>query len=305
MKIITQNLEFFFGEGIHKYAGKTWEHTEEFVQARINHFAELFKAENADVIFLQELASEDVIKRIIDRCGIDYSYFLAKPDNHGIGNAILTKDKNTKFSSIPCVSPLPVFVTGDIDTIGPRIWSRRDFVYAETTFNDKPLHLLCIHIKANFLMPEQSTDGVSLPMETQITFADGLIRSELFRASQSKRARLLIDEIFRNDQDAQIIVAGDFNGNPTSTIFRIISGGIKELPDSLILTTTLIPKEERYSAIFRDENHLIDHILVSKTLEQSIKSVKILNKNLTDEKNTFPKPSRIESDHAPIILEIN
>ena len=38
-----------------------------------------------------------------------------------------------------------------------------------------------------------------------------------------------------------------------------------------------IPKEERYSAIFREENHLIDHILISKILEQKIESVKILN----------------------------
>lgn len=304
MKIITWNLCFLFNSGKHTHSGKEWEYSFEFVQKRIDYFANLFQTENADVIFLQELTSEEVLKKIIKQSGIDYSYFIATPDANGIGNAILLKSKNGKFTSIPSVSTIPVFVTGDKDAIGPRLYARRDFTHAEITYKNKSLHLLGIHLKSNFAMPEQSSDGIALPMDTQVAFADGMIRSELFRASQAKKARETIDDILKTDPEAQIIVAGDFNTQPSTPIFRMIQGGIKKLPDHLIATGKQVPESERYSILIGDDKYLADHILVSKNLQQKILSVQIRNSDLSQEQGDLLLTDRIGSDHAPVVLEI-
>jgi len=302
MKVITQNLEFLFDSGIHTHSGKEWTNSYEFVQARVGYFSEFFKNENADIVFLQELASEDVLKRIIENCGIDYSYFIATPDQNGVGNAILLKAKDATFESIPSVASIPVFVTGDKDAIGPRLWARRDFAYVKTSYESKPLHLLGLHLKSNFAMPEQSLEGVAVPMDTQIGFADGMIRSELFRASQAKKAREMIDEFFKEDPDAQVIVAGDFNTQPSNPIFRMIQGGVNKFPDSLISTAKLIPEARRYSIVIGEDKYLADHILVSKSLQQRIGSVAVRNESLRKGESGEPK---VESDHAAVVLELD
>ncbi len=304
MKIITQNLEFLFDAGTQIHSGKEWNYTPEFVQARVDHFAEFFKTEDADAILLQELASEEVLKRIIEKSGIDYSYFIATPDVNGVGNAILIKAKDGEFASIPSLSSIPVFVTGDVDTIGPRLWSRRDFTYVKTSYGNKPLHLISIHLKSNFAMPEKTQGDTALPITTQISFTDGMIRSELFRASQAKRARQLLDEIFSQEPDAQIIIGGDFNTRQSDPIFRMIQGGIKDLPDYLVLTSKLIPEADRYSVIIGTDKYMADHIMVSKSLQPLLVSASIQNTKLPSDRNIHPTPSVVASDHAPVIIEI-
>jgi endonuclease/exonuclease/phosphatase family metal-dependent hydrolase len=303
MKVITQNLEFLFNEGTHFHSGKEWGYTSAFVDARTKHFADFFKQEDADVIFLQELASEEELERIIKQSTIPYVYFLAAPDKDGVRNAILTKAHQEETRSIPSVSEIPVFITGDADGIGPRLWSRRDHAYVKIMHGNTPYHLVCIHLKSNFGLPERSVDGVARPIQSQMDFADGMIRSELFRASQAKSARKVIDELFEADSEARVIVAGDFNTEPSTPIFKIIQGGIKDLPDYLPLTTKAVKEEDRYTVLLGEEKYLADHILVSKVLKPQIESVTIYNKNLPKERNAHPIPHVIQSDHAPVIVE--
>lgn len=281
---MTHNLCFLFGVGTHTHSGKEWNYSSEIVENRVEHFARLFTAENADIIFLQELASEEVLQQMIQKSGIDYSYFIANPDSNGVGNAVLLKSLKGTLTSIP---------------------SRRDFAYVQTTYHDKPLHLLGIHLKSNFAMPEKTADGEIIPMDTQMRFADGLVRSELFRADQAKKAREVIDAIFTEDPEAQVVVAGDFNTRQSTPIFRMIQGGLKELPDHLIATSKLIPESERFSMIIGDDKHLPDHILVSKSLQSHIKTVRVLNAEISLEQKELPVTERVVSDHAPVVVEID
>ncbi len=298
---MTQNVRFLFDAGICTHSGKEWNYTEDFVRSRIRYFADLFKKEDADIIFLQELASENVLKQIIHECHIDYSYFIATPDQNGVGNAILVKTKEAVYESLPPVSPLPVFITGDVDTIGPRLWARRDFTCTKISYNNKTLYLLGIHLKSNFAMPEVSPEGVPGAMTTQIAFADGMIRSELFRASQAKKAREIIDEFFKADPEAYVIVAGDFNTQPSQPIMRMIQGGIKELSGSLFSVSKLITKEQRYSIIIGDDHYLADHILVSKSLQTHVVSARVRTEDLDGEASS---ELGIGSDHAALIVEL-
>lgn len=305
MKIATHNVEFLFDEGAHVHSGKEWNYTKELVDARVEHFSKLFSEINADVLLLQEVASKSVIDRIIKKTGIDYLCFFATPDQNGVGNVVLYKAKDSVCKSIPAVASLPVFVEGDEDVVGRRIWSRRDFVYLETVRNNRKLHIIGIHIKANFLVPMKSVSGEIFPLTTQIAAADGLIRSELFRFSQAKKVRELVDQILTNDPSAQIIVAGDFNAEEYNSVFRIIRGNIVDASDSLIVTSQKVEPEGRFSIFTKDRMRLIDHILISKSIESDVVSVHILNRDIPDNKDAAPNPTLVGSDHAPVVVELS
>jgi len=66
MKIATFNVEFLFDEGEHKHSGKTWTYSKEYVNARIEYLAKIFSEIDADVLFLQEVASTSMIEKIIN-----------------------------------------------------------------------------------------------------------------------------------------------------------------------------------------------------------------------------------------------
>ena len=305
MKITTHNLEFLFDEGIHSHSGKEWHYTKELVEARIDHFSKLFSRLDSDIILLQEVASKSVIERIIKRTGIPYYYFFAVPDQNGVGNAVLYKQKDAVCESIPALASLPVFVQGDADVIGSRIWSRRDYVHLETVFQAKKLHVVGVHIKANFLVPEKSVIGEIQPMNTQITAADGLIRSEMFRFSQAKKLRELIDS-FLVDKNASVVICGDYNAEENNSVYKVIQGPIKNAPDTLVATSSKVVPEKRFSILntTQSKNRLIDHILISKNLEPHLCDVQILNDDISENKNIAPTPTLVGSDHAPVIIEL-
>jgi len=159
---------------------------------------------------------------------------------------------------------------------------------------------------ANFLMPEKNTAGEAHPMKTQITAADGLIRSEIFRFSQAKKLRELIDTFFAADPNASVIVGGDYNAEENYAVYRIVRGVINDVPDTLIEAGTKIEPEKRFSSLSTTlgRKRLLDHFLISKNLEQHLGSVQILNDNISENKNIAPNPDLVGSDHAPIVIEL-
>lgn len=304
MKIATFNVEFLFDEGEHRHSGKKWVYTKEYVESRIAHLAKAISEINADVVFLQEVASESALKRIIERTGKDYSYFLAEHDKRGIGNAVIYRLKDCKVESIPAITEFPVLIEGDTDVLGSKLFSRRAYVSLETTYKDKPLHLFGLHLNSRFFIHLQGKDGNPLPTETQMQAADGLIRSEVFRSVQSRKMRQLIDEIFVKDKSAQIAVMGDFNSQKRETPFRVILGEFASRDDALVSADNIFPPEKEYSFIGEYGPKIIDYILVSKPLQPSVKSFHIFNENLSHHSNKTPTPNFVESDHAPLVIEL-
>jgi exonuclease III len=73
----------------------------------------------------------------------------------------------------------------------------------------------------------------------------------------------------------------------------------------------MVPSEKRYSFIGDDNGDgkngkkLIDYILISKPLEVEIKSFQIYNETLSHHNNKPPVPTFIESDHAPVVVELD
>jgi len=306
MKIATYNVEFLFDEGDHRHSGKDWVYSNKYVEARIEHLAGKLSEIDADVVFLQEIGSADTVERIIARTGIPYRLFLAKPDRSGVGNAVLYRPGDAEVRSIPAAGSFPVMVEGDQDAIGTQIASRRDFIHLKMTYRDRPLHLFGLHLNSRFHIALRLKDKSKAPspIETQMDATDALIRSEIVRCVQARAMRKEIDSLFAQDPNALIAVMGDFNSQSREAPLRIIQGELEARSDTLVRIEEGLPSIDAYSFIGDHGKKLIDHVLVSKALERSVTSFKILNTGLVHHQNMPPTPTYVESDHAPLLFEL-
>jgi endonuclease/exonuclease/phosphatase family metal-dependent hydrolase len=309
MKIGTFNLRDLFDEGTHSFyfsAGQ-FTYAADFVQKRIDSFSRTIRELDSDILFLQEVASEKVLARIIEQTKLGYSHFIAKPDRRGIANAVLFRVPNCSCVSVPPAGPLPVFIEGDEDSYGTHIASdsRREFIRLETTYRGLPLTAIGVHLKSAVGVAKKDRNGQPLAVVTQLDAADGLIRATLFKLSQVRRLREIVDSVFVREGDAaQVVVLGDFNALEDTYALRIVRGELKGSLTALSNACDDVPERKRFSHIKKGRKRLIDHILVSKSIEQSVRSVKILNAKLHDQTNEKEAPLLVESDHAPIVMEL-
>jgi endonuclease/exonuclease/phosphatase family metal-dependent hydrolase len=307
MKIGTFNLRDLFDEGTYSFYfnARQFTYTADFVQKRVDSFSRTIRKMDPDILFLQEVASEKVLERIIAQTKSNYSHFIGKSDWRGIANAVLFRLPNCSCVSVPAAGPLPVFVEGDEDIYGKRIDSLREFVRLETTYHGLPLTAIGIHSKSSVGIARKDRNNQFLSVMTQMDAADGLIRSTFFKLSQARRLRGIVDSLFSKEGDnTQIIVLGDFNAMEDTDVMRIIKGDLKGSPTTLLSACDVVPERKRFSHIKKGRKRLIDHILVSKSIQQSIRSVKIFNEKLRDQTSETAAPLIVESDHAPIMVEL-
>jgi endonuclease/exonuclease/phosphatase family metal-dependent hydrolase len=198
-----------------------------------------------------------------------------------------------------------VFVEGDEDYYGTHIDSRREFVRLETVYRGSPLTAIGVHLKSAMGIAKKDQNGQPIVAVTQLDAADGLIRATLFKLSQVRMLREVVDSVFVKEGDtAQVVVLGDFNAPEDTYALRIVRGELKEALTALSNVCDDVPERKRFSHIKKGRKRLIDHILVSKSIEQSVRSVKIFNTKLHDQTNKTEAPLLVESDHAPIVVEL-
>lgn len=302
MIIATYNVEFLFDEGKHEHSGQMWDYSPESVAEKVKNLGAKLAEANADVLLLQEVGSQSAVQKVIDTSGIPYKCFFAEADRYGVCNAVLYRVPAKHVSSIPTNGSLPTF--GEVaDNITQNIPSRRGFAYITVEFNGATLHIIGLHLKANFLTDSKG-EGFISPPASQMEAADGLIRSEFFRLSQAKKLRQIVDEILKDDPTAQVLLAGDFNCNDTDSVRKIIAGAMPDTDSALVSALENIPTADRFTRVSKKGiKYSIDDILISSNLKSHIKDVRILNEDLSSHKNIPPTFSSTESDHALIKLE--
>ncbi|OHB25551.1 MAG: hypothetical protein A2542_00875 [Parcubacteria group bacterium RIFOXYD2_FULL_52_8] len=305
IKIGTYNLSFLFDAGTRLHSGKPVDFSPEFVEQRFACFAAQFDLLDADILFLQELGDESALVKVLEKMKSDYSSFVASPDGGGVGNAVIYKSGlQCTCESIPSNALLPAFAAADQSALGTTIPSRRDYVGLTTEHNGKKLTMLGVHIKGNFLMYEQGS-MYAPAMLTQTIAADAVIRSEMFRLSQAKRVRELVDAALADGETAQVLVLGDFNSKEGNKVLDIVRGRLKNRPDSLMSILDQVPEQERWSVAGKQSNALIDYVLSSPSLVPVVSSVQMHNKDLKNYEDDPSYPYIIPSDHAAITFVLN
>ena len=302
MKIATFNLRNLFDVGWQNSGDGKIIATQEFVDKVVDSAGKTINSIGPDILVAQEIGSEKLFNEIAKGQINKYKTFIAKPDARGIANGAMFSIPAEGYS-VEDVTGFPVFVENQEDNIGKSISSYRQFVHIKTLYNNKPLHLFGVHLKAFSGIQQKSVNGEKLPICNQCDAGDALIRALIYRLAQARHLREIIDELFAEDTKAQIIVLGDFNATEGQEILSIIKGKLENVDTQLDNACELIAKEKRYSHIWHGEKLLIDHILISKNLKKKVIKLEIMNEAIVDQ-SELSEYTFYESDHAPVVLTL-
>lgn len=174
------------------------------------------------------------------------------------------------------------------------------------------LHVITVHLKSKH--PSDIPGRVvSTPKRGDVwltadSWAEGSFLSSMKRMSQALEVRRLIDKILDEDEDARIIVAGDFNAEPEEVPVLAICGNIEDTNNRELATRVLvplantIPAEARYTLFHHGRGQMIDHMLVTRNLLAHYRGSEIHNEILHDDSLAFATDDKFpESDHAPVV----
>ena len=236
--------------------------TQEILDMKLDHMAEIIFDLNADILGLCEIENRKVLQMLNENYP-EKSYSIVhyeSPDLRGIDAALLyDAEKFTIVDSYPIVIPF-----GDEAPT-------RDILYINGTFNEATLHIFVNHWPSNY---------------------SGLERGTRRRSVVANVVRKTLDKILMEDDNANIILMGDFNESPISIAVKdvlnttINQEEVDDNPYQLWNTMAHIMGVENGGTYkYRGNDNVIDQFIVSKGLidENGLElyptSVRVLNKD--------------------------
>lgn len=170
------------------------------------------------------------------------------------------------------------------------------------------LHLINLHLKSRMASNINGQKENTYTWKSASGWAEGYFLSSIKRVGQALETRTLVDEIFNNDINANIIVCGDFNAEPGEVPVEAICGRVENTNNAALRSRVLIacshsiPASIRYSHLHEGQGNLLDHILLSQSLLSQLNGAEIHNENLHDESMPFSFDTKFpESDHAGFV----
>jgi len=172
------------------------------------------------------------------------------------------------------------------------------------------LHVFNVHFKSKIPtdIPGQKINDYTWKSCT--AWAEGSFISSMKRMGQALQTRKLVDALFDSDENARVIICGDFNAEADEVPLEAIRGDVENTGNPKLAKRVLVPCERtvpesaRFSLIHQGRGTMLDHLLVSRSLLASYRTTEIHNEFLHDESAAFASDEKFpESDHAPVVAE--
>ncbi len=187
----------------------------------------------------------------------------------------------------------------------------RPFLHAAIEVADgRTLHVLNVHLRAPraaFLAGQKTS---ARTWRTMSGWAEGFFLAAVKRSGQALEVRLYVDQLFDADEEALIVVCGDFNADAHEVPVRTIRGDEEDAGNPHLILRTLVPVERtvahsrRFSVVHHGRPQMLDHLLVSRPLLAWYRGVEIHNEALGDELiSSHAVQGSPESYHAPVVAE--
>ena len=200
------------------------------------------------------------------------AFLLEGPDRRGIDVGILVRSDR-----VPVVD-LDQSGDGGVSSVGTArsLFSRPPMMVEMKIDGEFPLMVIVNHFKSK---------------------RGGEAATEPRRIEQARFVAGLVEDMLDRDPDARVIVLGDLNDAPGSAPLRALTGAGRLRN----LVPLEVSKAERYSFIYQGRAEVLDHILITPSLEPWLVRVDIAHLNAD-----FPEPVvedstyRRCSDHDPI-----
>ncbi len=275
---------------------------------KLDEIAAQLRRADADVVALQEIASQEALHQVLKRFrgGADYQHVvLALPDPRGIRNAIVSRLPFVwQTVHMADALPFPIFREGDAPPFPKRIPLRRGVPHVRVDVPQVGLcDILTAHFKSKLPASLIRPDGTKKEPTTEVERAEGDVRSLVLRAAEALYVRGLIDAALAITPNVALM--GDLNDTIESVPLQIVRGSAGGM---LHVCAELVPKEARYSVLHEGRKQQIDHILVSPLLGQRLEAAAFQNESLRDHGPFVPGlagTASADSDHALFVARFH
>ncbi len=274
--LATYNLENLFDVWDDPYVKD--ETTRVKPRKELEALAKLLKSLNADVIAVQEVENEGVLRAFVDEMlpGMGYDYVVVGRgnDKRGIDVGVISR---VPIQSVTSYKFRKLSLPGEANTW----YFARDLMRVRLAVTqNKPLDLFVMHMKS----------------KRTVNKADQ--QSTKWRTAEATMAKNIIDDQLKKDPQAWIAITGDFNDTPDSKpIAALLKGGESDPPGSLTDLHAHLPPDQRITYLNEPFRSTIDYVMASQALAKlSVKDKAVV---LSD------KDLLKGSDHAPVVVRFD
>jgi len=187
----------------------------------------------------------------------------------------------------------------------------RPLLYARLDLGERhSLHVINLHLKSRL---PSNIEGQMLNQYTWKTasgWAEGYFISSMKRVGQALETRRFVDSLFDEDEQALIVLCGDFNAAVGEVPLEAICGAVENTSNPKLTNRVLVaceqtvPGSSRFSLYHHGKGEMLDHILASRRLLSIYRGTEVHNEMLHDESAAFASDKLYpESDHAPVVVE--
>ena len=133
--------------------------------------------------------------------------------------------------------------------------------------NHRVLDLINVHLKSRLPtnVPGQQMDNDT--WKTASGWAEGFFLSSMKRVGQALETRMLIDTLFDANEEALVVVCGDFNADLDEVPVEVIRGDVESTGNDRLAQRVIvrcertIPEPSRFSLLHRGQGRMPDHLL--------------------------------------------
>jgi endonuclease/exonuclease/phosphatase family metal-dependent hydrolase len=269
---------------------------------KLDFVARVLRGCDADVIGLQEVGPSELVAQVLSRLDGYGEPVLGTCDARGIRCALLSRLPvvEARVHTAEALS-FPVYREGDPQPFGARIPLRRGVVHARVQAPAiGAVDVLVVHFKSPRPVSLRDAAGGEVVPRTAKDRAESVLRSLVWRASESLHVRGIVDAVLATQPGAHVAVLGDLNDVPDSPVVAALQGS----GDGILLDCAAsVPAAARFSAIHCGRPSQIDHILATAGLYAHLRGARFLNAELREHVFFEDKeePPTIDSDHAPLV----
>lgn len=264
LKILNWNCHNFYDDKDNNTSQTEIVKTTAEYQDQVSLISSVIKAQDPDVVILQEVENEDVVDALSTALGNVYAERRLVPgnDTRGINNAALSK---IPFSSVISHKDDSFTVVG---TPAPTYKFTRDAVEYHFTFEGQKIALIGVHFRSK-VDPDDPNK----------------------RLAEAQRARAIANDITAADPATGIVILGDYNDLPGSDPMKAIAG---KAPDLYTDSATSVPTADQWTFDFMGTKELIDHQMANPLMTAFVdpKGATIVHSGDVDD----------ASDHSPMVI---
>jgi len=212
-------------------------------------------------------------------------------------------------------TPPPEYsVVTERDDNGPRPlkWDRPLLYCRARTPDGLVLHILNAHYKSKTPTPIAGQGPVNFKWATAAGWAEGFFLSSIKRVGAALETRVFLDELFKTDRNAMIVLAGDLNAEADEVPLEAIRGDVTSHGNPALNHLTMypcgntVPEDSRFTLYHHGRKNMLDHLLVSRAMMACYRGTEIHNEFLQDESVAFAVDKKFPaSDHAPVVAEFD